>query len=136
MSHPNWDGRPPSAPNHPGQQPQPSYVSQTSPGYAAPPGAGPGLGRPPVPYEFARPTNALAGVSLGLGIAGLAVPLACFAAVVTGHLARSAIRRTGEDGDGLALAGLVLGYAMSAVYLLVIVIVFVVIAAVAASGSS
>lgn len=73
-------------------------------------------------------------MSLGLGIAGLAIPLACFAAVVTGHLARSAIRRTGEDGDGLALAGLVLGYAMSAVYLLVIV--FVVIAAVAASGSS
>ena len=32
-------------------------------------------------------------------------------AIVFGHLARGQIRRTGEKGDGLALAGLVLGWA-------------------------
>lgn len=31
--------------------------------------------------------------------------------IVTGHMARAEIRRTGEGGDALALTGLVLGYA-------------------------
>lgn len=30
--------------------------------------------------------------------------------VIFGHIARSQIRRTGEQGDGLALAGLIIGY--------------------------
>ncbi len=32
------------------------------------------------------------------------------ATIVTGHIARSQIRRTGESGGGLALAGLIIGY--------------------------
>jgi hypothetical protein len=32
------------------------------------------------------------------------------AAIVTGHIARGQIRRTGEAGGGLALAGLIIGY--------------------------
>jgi hypothetical protein len=32
------------------------------------------------------------------------------AAIVTGHIARHQIRRTGEQGAGMALAGLILGY--------------------------
>jgi hypothetical protein len=32
------------------------------------------------------------------------------AAIVTGHIARHQIRRTGENGAGMALAGLILGY--------------------------
>jgi MFS family permease len=49
-------------------------------------------------------TNSLAIVALVLGIffGLLAIPV--------GHIARAQIRRTGEQGDGLALAGLVLGY--------------------------
>jgi hypothetical protein len=31
-------------------------------------------------------------------------------AVVCGHVARGQIRRTGEAGDGVAIAGLILGY--------------------------
>ena len=31
-------------------------------------------------------------------------------AVITGHVARSQIKRTGEAGEGLALAGLIAGY--------------------------
>ena len=35
-------------------------------------------------------------------------------AIITGHMARSEIRRAPErlEGDGLALAGLILGYSM------------------------
>ncbi len=63
----------------------------------------------------AKPTNSLAVVSLVCGIAAwLGIPiLGSIAAVVTGHLARGQLRaRPGaESGEGLALAGLILGYA-------------------------
>ena len=59
-------------------------------------------------------TNSLALISLIAGVVGWTmVPfVASIVAVVTGHMARSQIRQSGgrEDGDGLAIAGLVLGY--------------------------
>ena len=51
------------------------------------------------------PTNGLAIGSLVCGLLGAAAP-----AVILGHLARGQIRRTGERGDGMAIAGLVLGW--------------------------
>jgi len=60
-------------------------------------------------------TNTLALVSLICGVLGWSVApvLASIVAVVTGHMARSQIRQSGgrEEGDGLAIGGLVLGYA-------------------------
>lgn len=64
---------------------------------------------PPAPPR----TSTLAVVSLVCGLLGWSLlPLVgSIAAVVTGHMARAEIRRTpGLDGDGLAVAGLVLGY--------------------------
>ena len=56
-------------------------------------------------------TNGLAVASLACGVAQFAIgPLATIPAIVLGHMARSRIRRTGEQGAGLALAGLVLGW--------------------------
>ena len=56
-------------------------------------------------------TNGLAIASLACGLAQFAFgPLATIPAIVLGHMARSQIRHTGEQGDGLALAGLVLGW--------------------------
>ena len=67
-------------------------------------------------------TNGLAIASLACGLAQLMFgPLATIPAIVFGHLARSQIRRTGEQGAGLALAGLILGWA--AVILVVLLIV-------------
>jgi len=76
--------------------------------------------RRPVPYQPQYPqrligvpsrTNGLAGVSLGFGIGQFFLPIfGALVAIVCGHVARSQIRRTGEQGDGLAVAGLVLGY--------------------------
>ena len=61
----------------------------------------------PVPAR----TNGLAIASLACGLAQFAFgPLATIPAIVLGHMARSQIRRTGEQGAGLALAGLVLGW--------------------------
>jgi Domain of unknown function (DUF4190)/Domain of unknown function (DUF1707) len=75
--------------------------------------------RLPAPYQPSRvpvpgtprQTNALAITSLVCGICQ--IPFWFFAgipAIVCGHIARSQIRRSGEDGDGMALAGLILGY--------------------------
>jgi len=50
-------------------------------------------------------TNTLAILALVFGIIGGGV-----VPVILGHLARAQIRRTGEAGDGMAVAGLVLGY--------------------------
>jgi hypothetical protein len=70
------------------------------------------MAQPPAMMMAApRSTNGLAIASLVLGLlclptgGTLAVP-----AVVCGHLARTQIRKTGEEGDGMATAGLVIGW--------------------------
>lgn len=57
------------------------------------------------------PTNGLAIGSLVCGILEFfTLGLAAIPAVILGHLARGQIRRTGERGDGMAIAGLILGW--------------------------
>jgi hypothetical protein len=57
------------------------------------------------------PTSGLAVGSLVCGIAEFfTLGLAAIPAVILGHMARAQIRQTGERGDGMAVAGLVLGY--------------------------
>jgi hypothetical protein len=57
-------------------------------------------------------TNGLAIASLACGIAQFTFgPLTTIPAIVLGHMARHQIKRTGEQGAGLALAGLILGWA-------------------------
>ena len=64
----------------------------------------------PATVVTAAKTNGLAIASLACGLAQFAFgPLATIPAIVCGHMARSQIKRTGEQGAGLALAGLTLG---------------------------
>jgi hypothetical protein len=67
-------------------------------------------------------TNGLALASLACGL-GLFIfgPPAAIPAIVLGHVARRQIKRTGEQGAGLALAGLMLGWAT--VILVIVLIV-------------
>jgi hypothetical protein len=62
------------------------------------------------PYPPARPTNGLAVAALVCGVAQFAVGVTFIPAIICGHMARRQIRQTGEAGDGMALAGLILGY--------------------------
>ncbi|MGH3675110.1 MAG: peptidylprolyl isomerase [Mycobacterium sp.] len=55
-------------------------------------------------YPRPRPTNAMAIASLVCAF--LFAPLG----IVFGHISLSQLKRTGEDGHGLAVAGLVIGY--------------------------
>jgi hypothetical protein len=67
-------------------------------------------------------TNGLAIASLACGIAQFAFgPLATIPAIVFGHVALHQIKRTGEQGAGLALAGLILGWAAVILTILLIV---------------
>ena len=97
------------------QQPPPLPPAQPYP-QAAP--------APPV----AQSTNTLAIVSLATGIASwfLLPVVGAVIAVVTGHMAKREIRRTGEQGSGLATIGLILGYVHLAVAVLLIALLILV----------
>ena len=66
------------------------------------------------PSYYAPPNSTMAVVSLISGILGwFVLPLiASLVAVVTGHMAKKEIRESGGrvGGDGLATAGLIMGY--------------------------
>src|ERR671916_567915 len=73
--------------------------------YAQQYGAQPYGGQPsPPPYAPVASTNTMA--ILALVFAFIFAP----AAIVLGHIAKKQIRQTGEQGEGLATAGLWLGY--------------------------
>jgi uncharacterized protein DUF1707/uncharacterized protein DUF4190 len=85
----------------------------------------------PRPAPAAPPrTNAYAIASLACGL-GQAVlgPLPTIPAIVLGHIGRRQIRQTGETGDGLALAGLILGWCGAILTVLAIVGALFVVAA-------
>jgi hypothetical protein len=67
-------------------------------------------------------TNGLAVASLCCGLAQFFLgPLPTIPAIVFGHAARHQIKRTGDRGSGLALTGLLLGWAAVALGILLVV---------------
>ncbi len=88
-----------------------------------------------MPFPVHRPTNSMAIASLILGLAQpFTLGLTTIPAVVCGHVARRQIRRTGESGGGLAVAGLTFGWI--GVALLVLVLFAIVATTVGASHGS
>jgi hypothetical protein len=65
-------------------------------------------------------TNTMAILALVFGIGG------GWLGILFGHMALSQIRRTGEQGRGLALAGLICGYIGAGITLIVIIVLIVV----------
>ena len=83
------------------------------------PGGGLALFAAPAPVR----TNSLAVAALVCGVAEFfTVGLTAIPAVVLGHMARSQIRRTGEHGSGLALAGLILGWLAIVMFVLIVTV--------------
>jgi hypothetical protein len=108
MSEPPYPpSLPPSSPGEPlpSRQPPPPHAYPPPP-HAYPPPQQP-YGAPqqvPVPPAAGRGTNIMA--ILSLVFAFVFAP----AGIVLGHLAKKQIRQTGEQGEGLATAGLVVSY--------------------------
>ena len=88
---------------------------------------------PAAPYAAAapagKPTNVLAIIAL---IGAFVFPLA---GIICGHIALGQIKKTGENGRGLALWGTILGYVFTAFYLLFFIIWISAFAFLASSGS-
>lgn len=81
---------------------------------------------PAVPHDSGR-QNRMAAAALACGLlAPMVWGAAALPAVVLGHLARAEIRRTGERGDGMAVAGLALGWLWIGAAALVLTLVVVV----------
>ncbi|MEO6200199.1 MAG: DUF4190 domain-containing protein [Cryobacterium sp.] len=102
---PAYQQQPPAAPGY--YQPQQQQPQQ--PGYGQQP-----YGAPVEKY------NVLAIVSLVTGILTISL-----VAIITGHIALSQITKTLEKGRGLAIAGLVLGYAGIVIGILVFFLLFI-----------
>ena len=98
-------------------------------GYGGQGGYGPVPGYPP-PAPWGRPTNTLAIVSLVLAF--VFPP----AALITGVMARKQIRRTGEEGDGMALAGVIIGGVVTAIFVLFFLFFVIALASVGGAAGS
>jgi hypothetical protein len=99
------------------------------------PGGGPGLYSTGRYGTSQKPLNHLAVASLACGVAQpFTVGLTTIPAIVLGHVARSQIRRTGQDGAGLALAGLLLGWAGVALIVIALTVAALVLVAFTSSG--
>jgi hypothetical protein len=86
-----------------------SDSNAAQPAYVAPPAAQPAYVAPPAQAK----TNTLAIVSLVTSIIGLGI-----VGIITGHISLSQIKKTHEQGHGLALAGLIIGYISTAALLI------------------
>jgi hypothetical protein len=86
-------------------------------------------------YSAGTRTNGLAIASLVCSLGGLVTCISAPVGIVLGHVARRQIRESGEEGAGLATAGLVVGYVFTGLGLLVVAF-YVVLAIVFATGQS
>jgi len=99
---PNWAA--PQSPGQPGGDETPMY------GYATP-APQPAYYGPPM--VVSQPTNGLAIASLIVSILGFG-PIGA----IMGHIARRQIKERNEQGDGLALAGVIVGWVTTAIWVL------------------
>lgn len=81
----------------------------------------PGYGPPPQ-----SATNGMAIASLVISLVGFFIcgGLLCPLGAIFGHVAKGQISRTGEAGDGIALAGLIIGWVGTGLVLIPIALIF------------
>ncbi|AZS36652.1 hypothetical protein CVS47_01259 [Microbacterium lemovicicum] len=147
-------GTPPQAPAGYGAPTSsaPSYAPPTGPAYgqggyaqqpsgypaAAPYGAAQGYPASYTPYPTEPKTNVLAIVSLIASIVGFIwiIPfLGGLAGAIMGHISLGQIKKNGEKGRGLALAGIIVGWVGVGLFVIGVIAFFALIAAGASSGS-
>lgn len=121
---------PPPPPAEPSGSPTHVAGQQVAPSTPVPPPPG---GPIYTPQAVQGQTNTLAVVSLVAGIGsffahiipGLGGFTVALIAVVTGYMARKQIRQTGEQGMGMATAGMIIGIVhLTLLLLLVIAVIF------------
>ncbi|WP_328423207.1 DUF4190 domain-containing protein [Micromonospora sp. NBC_00389] len=112
---------------------QPGYAQPgyTQPGYAPPgyPPQYPGYGYPPPPK-----TNGMALAAFVLALLGFTSCITAPVGAILGHVARKQIQASGEGGEGMAKAAIIIGWILTG--LLVVVIAFYIAAIVFAVTTS
>lgn len=103
-----------SGPQQPYGQPYGGY-GPPSGGYGQPGG----YGAPP-----AGKTNGMAIASLICSLLGLVTCVSAIVGVILGHIALGQIKRTGEEGRGMAMAGVIVGYVLSGLLILLVIAYF------------
>lgn len=125
MTDPNLPDQP-AAPVPPASQPAPAYgqpapaYGQTAPAYGQPTGA---------------KTNTLAIIALVASLIGLFTGIGFLAGIICGHISLSQIKKTGEQGRGMAIAGLIIGYIGIVVSIILTIAFIAFFASLAASGA-
>ncbi|NLU80762.1 DUF4190 domain-containing protein [Micromonospora sp. HNM0581] len=105
----------------------PATYPPTQPGY--------GYGYPPPGYGYPqRKTNSMAIVALVLSLIGIGSCITAPVGAILGHVAIRQIRQTGESGEGMAKAAIIVGWILTG--LLALVIIGYTIAAVVAVANS
>ena len=118
----------------PGYPPPVAPYPPVAQGY---PGIPPMPGMMPMGYAPVPKTNGLAIASLVCSLLGLATCAATsILGVIFGHLAKSQIKQSGEEGEGMALAGMIVGYIGLAIFALIALFYFGLIAPIVGSTGS
>lgn len=110
----------PNLPDQPASQPAPAYGE---------PGAAPAYGQP-----AGTKTNTLAIVALVASLIGLVSGIGFLAGIICGHISLGQIKKTGEQGRGLAIAGLIIGYVGIVLSIIITIVVFASLAAIYQTG--
>ncbi|OKI42342.1 DUF4190 domain-containing protein [Micromonospora sp. CB01531] len=126
--YPPAGGDPYAAPGYPpaGGAPYaaPGYPPAGGAPYAAagyPPPAHPAYGQP------SSKTNTLAIVALVLSLVGFTSCITAPIGAIMGHVARKQIRETGEQGEGMAKAAIIIGWILTVLMVLLIAVYVVII---------
>jgi peptidyl-prolyl cis-trans isomerase B (cyclophilin B) len=118
--------------------PPPGYTP--APGYEQPPQQPYGYAAPPSGYQQGYPQQYAAPMPTGTNGLAIASLILAFvfapAAIILGHMALSQIKKTGQEGRGLALAGTILGYVFTGFFVLYLCFVVVLIVFAASTPSS
>ena len=122
---------PPAPPQPPAPPVAPGYGAPTGAPYgqpSAPPysQSTPPYGQPPVSpygqqYAYATaqpPQNSMALVSMILSLVGLLTVITAPIGAILGHVAMNQIKQTGESGEGMAKAGIIIGWIVTGLYVL------------------
>ncbi|MEH0984644.1 DUF4190 domain-containing protein [Micromonospora sp. CPCC 205556] len=130
-------GQDPYAPAAP-YQGTPPYPPQAAPAdpYAAAAAYPTGPAYPGYGYPTAPKTNSMAIAALVLSLVGFASCITAPIGAILGHVARKQIRETGEGGEGMAKAAIIVGWILTGLLLLLIAFYIVVIVLAIADTSS
>ncbi|GAA2706268.1 DUF4190 domain-containing protein [Micromonospora olivasterospora] len=96
-----------------------------APGYAPPGYAPPGY--PGYGYPAAQKTNGMAIAALVLSLVGIASCITAPIGAILGHVARKQIRESGEGGEGMAKAAIIVGWILTGLFVLLIIFYVVII---------